>query len=137
MDRPDLAADHAAFAAKMGIPADAMRDLRLGTIGRCQVIAAQEAGRWHMSISHPFRLPPWDEINAARDEVIPADIWLCQPMPPRAFWMSHHEYCLHLWEVRDRPLLEQWAFDGCRDEQKATAAVDAFLRARGGQEASR
>lgn len=127
----EAAAGHAALARQMGIPFDSYSGLRCGSIGHCRIIAAGEAvgprRRWHMSISHPFRLPTWDEINAARDALIPADVWLCQPMPPRDFWVNAHAYFLHLWEIRDRELLEQWAYDGCGDSARAEQAVDEFL----------
>jgi hypothetical protein len=131
VEDPEALAGHVALARQMGIPTDSYSGLRVGSIGRCNVIVACEivgAGRrWHLSISHPFRLPTWDEINVARDALIPADVWLCQPMPPREFWINVHARCLHLWEVRDRDLLAQWAYDGCGDSDRADAAVDAFL----------
>lgn len=130
VDRPDLAAEWRATGIAAGLPTDAMRGLRVGTTGKCRIICAQENGRWHLSISHPWRLPTWAEVNAARDALIPADVWLCQPMPPREYWVNVHQYCLHLWEIRDRPLLEQWAFDGCQDEARAVAVVDTFLHGR-------
>lgn len=131
VERPDLVVAHMATMREHGIPAGMVKGLRIATMGKCRIIVAQEQGRWHLSISHPWRLPTWDEINAARDAMIPADVWLCQPMPPKAFWINLHAYCLHLWEVHDRQLLEQWAFDGCRDEGQAVAEVAVFLAARG------
>jgi hypothetical protein len=130
VERPELVSPWLEMAAKMGMPRHLIRNLRIGSLGSCNVTVAEEAGRWHLSISHPWRLPTWDEINAARDALIPADIWLCQPMPPKAFWLNLHPYCLHLWEVRDRPLLLQWASDGAEDDPEPV--VDAFLNSRGG-----
>lgn len=129
--RPDLKAQHVAMMEQFGIPASTVTDLQLAMLGRCQIIAAQEDGRWHLSISHPFRLPTWGEINAARDALIPAGIWLCQPMPPKEFWVNVHRFCLHLWEIHDRHLLEQWAYDGAAgDVERASAVVEGFLTER-------
>lgn len=97
-------------------------------MGKCRIICAIEGGRWHLSISHPFRLPTWDEINAARDAIIPADVWLCQPMPPKEFWINLHSFCLHLWQIRDRDLIAQWAYDGCQDNDRAEAVADEACR---------
>lgn len=126
--RPDLEREHAKQMREAGIPASAFSDLQLGTLGNCRIICAREGKerRWHLSVSHPFRLPTWDEINAARDACIPADAWLCQPMPPKEFWVNLHPHVLHLWQVKDRELIAQWAFDGCGDPVRAdTVAFEA------------
>jgi len=125
--RPDLAQQHVRAMRAAGVPDSAFSSLTVGTLGQCRIICAREGAelRWHLSISHPFRLPTWDEINAARDACIPADVWLCQPMPPKDFWVNLHGRCLHLWQIRDRELIAQWAFDGCRDERRAEEVAAA------------
>lgn len=125
--RLDLTREMREHMRSTGVP-DAMDPgLQCATLGRCTIIAAREGEqlRWHLSISHPFRPPTWDEINAARDALIPADVWLCQPMPPKAFWINIHPTCFHLWEIRDHALIAQWAFDGCGDNERADAVADA------------
>ena len=128
--RPDLEQEHIAAMRRAGVPESAFKDAVLGTLGQCRIICAREGAelRWHLSISHPFRLPTWDEINAARDVCIPADVWLCQPMPPKEFWINVHKHCLHLWEVRDRELIAQWAFDGCGDNDRADLIAQEACR---------
>lgn len=128
VERADLVSVFAAEVRRQGVEPERMKRMRMGTIGQCQVIAAEEDGRWHLSISHPWRLPSWDEINAARDACIPPQIWLCQPMPPKQFWVNLHPYCLHLWEVRDRDLIAQWATDG--GAASGDAVADTFLSQR-------
>lgn len=134
--RLDLEREHEAAARKMGMPQDAFADLRIGTMGQCRIICAREQvsknepRRWHLSISHPWRLPTWDEINAARDALVPANVFLCQPIPPKALWINVHAHTLHCWEIRDRELLVQWAFDGCQQEALAEMIVDEFLMSR-------
>jgi hypothetical protein len=125
VSRLDLARDHAAAMLAAGVPASAFADVTVGTLGQCRIICAREGAelRWHLSISHPFRLPTWDEINAARDACIPADVWLCQPMPPKDYWVNLHPHTLHLWQVRDRELIAQWAYDGCGDGERADAVA--------------
>ena len=86
---------------------------RAFTKGRLRVIVGQELqGRWHMSISHPFRLPTWDEIGEARDALLPAELHFCIPHPPREFWMNLHPFCLHMWELRDDSLIEMFEAEG-------------------------
>lgn len=68
--------------------------------------------RWHLSISHRFRLPTWEEIRAVRDALLPADVVLCIPHPPRAWWLSLHPNCLHLWEINDPDLERMWQHEG-------------------------
>lgn len=127
--RPDIAARMTAQMKEAGIPEGMAADLQVGMLGRCQIIAQREGAdlRWHLSISHPFRLPTWGEINAARDALIPADVWLCQPMPPRDYWINVHTHCLHLWQIKDRELIAQWAFDGCQNEMQAEEVAAAAV----------
>ena len=105
-----------------------MREMSGGTctphVYRCGRLIAmvgqehvQESGepedlRWHLSVSHPFRHPTWDEISDARHALLPEDVVLCVPFPPRAWWVSIHQHCFHLWEIRDANLTAQWKFDG-------------------------
>lgn len=92
---------------------------RLFRLGNCGVIVSRDEipelniyPRWHLSISHPARYPTWEEIGAARDQLLPPDVCMCIPFPPRAWWMSIHPNCFHLWEIRDAPLVECWRLDG-------------------------
>ena len=70
--------------------------------------------RWHISIAHPSRLPTWQEVGEAKDKLIPSDVFMCLPHPPRRYWINLHNYCLHLWEFRDQNLREQFIFEGSR-----------------------
>ena len=119
--RPQAAEQMRELLKAQGVPQAMMDSLQCAVLGRCTVIAQREGTelRWHLSISHPWRLPTWAEINAARDALIPPDVWLCQPMPPREFWINLDQHALHLWEVRDRELIAQWAYDGCGNEWRA------------------
>lgn len=77
-----------------------------------KVTSAKEGGRWHMSISHPERLPTWDEIKEAREIALPPNVFFCLPFPPKEFWINIHDYCLHLWEIQDQWLVEQMIYEG-------------------------
>ena len=70
-----------------------------------KVIVSLDAGRHHISVSRPDRLPSWLELVECRFQVTPDDVFMIQCLPPREFWVNEHEFCLHLWETRD-PHLE-------------------------------
>lgn len=54
---------------------------------------------YHMSISHPKRLPTWDEIAHIRYELIPNEVPMVMVLPPKEEYVNIHEYCLQLWDV--------------------------------------
>lgn len=81
-------------------------------MGKITCFVGQEGGRWHMSVAHPKRLPKWEEIKYLRRKLLPEDAFFCLPWPPEEFWLNAHNYCLHLWEIRDRWLIEQMKFEG-------------------------
>ena len=80
--------------------------------GPLRAIRGHEGGRWHLSVSHRERIPSWREIGEVRDALLPKDVWLCVPHPPREYWMNIHPNVLHLWEIRDVRLIEQWREEG-------------------------
>lgn len=79
--------------------------------GLC-AIRAIEDGRWHLSVSHRSRIPTWGEMGDARDALIPPDVWMMVPHPPRRYWMNLNRYVLHLHEMRDPHLIERFKEEG-------------------------
>lgn len=65
--------------------------------------------RWHLALSHAQRAPTWDEINIARD-LVPDDLHFCMPFPHSGFSPKEGN-SVHLWEVKDENLTEQWEYD--------------------------
>lgn len=80
--------------------------------GGCTAIVSIDEGRWHLSIARRDRLPTWEELGDARDSLLPPDLFFCVPHPPRSYWINIHEYCLHLYEIRDNVLVRMWAEEG-------------------------
>lgn len=80
--------------------------------GPVRAIVSTDEGRWHLSVSCADRLPTWDELGDARDALLPADVWLCMPHPPRDYWMNIHPHCMHLYETRDSVLVRLWRENG-------------------------
>jgi hypothetical protein len=68
-------------------------------IGQCFVFAGIEAGKWHMSISHPGRYPTWDEIKEARYRFVPNEVTMGMILPPREQYVNLHPNCFHLHEI--------------------------------------
>jgi hypothetical protein len=104
--------------------------------GECGIIVSRDdvadAGaqsrdfRWHLSISHPSRLPFWDEIKVART-LLSEELHFAMPFPGRAYWLSIHPNCFHLWEVQDENLTEQWEFDGIQARRSGQTEEEAPL----------
>lgn len=73
--------------------------------------------RWHLSIAHPTRLPSWDEIKTARS-IVDEKVHFCMPFPAAGYWLNVHEFCFHLWEIKDKELTEQWEYDSAMATQE-------------------
>lgn len=98
---------------------NAIPGVRAFKLGGCAVLVSRDEVpglvvtlRWHISVSHATRFPTWEEIGAARDQLAPAEVCFCIPFPPRAWWLSIHPNCFHLWEIADRSLTDLWRADG-------------------------
>ncbi len=91
---------------------------RMWRLGECSVIVSRDKvdlvfpARWHLSVSHRSRYPTWEEIGEARDRLIPKDVFMCMPFPPREHWLSYEPNCFHLWEFRDDNLEAQMKYEG-------------------------
>ena len=54
---------------------------------------------WHLSISHPYRYPTWDEIKAARYDLVPHDVTMAMLLPPPDEFVNIHQNCFHLHQI--------------------------------------
>ena len=52
---------------------------------------------WHLSIACPDRWPTYDELQAARFELVPHDVTMALLLPPGG--VNGHVFLLHLWQV--------------------------------------
>lgn len=72
----------------------------------------EETPRWHLSVAHEDRIPTWEELVDAAHALRPG-VAFCMGLPPRSWWLNYDERVLHLWEIRDAHLIDQWrAFAG-------------------------
>jgi hypothetical protein len=63
--------------------------------------------RWHISVRAKGRVPTWEEMVEATHALRPGVVF-CVPMPPRTWWINVHPDVLHVWEIRDTNLINQW-----------------------------
>ena len=61
------------------------------------VIASDEGGWEHVSVSRPDRRPTWAEMCEVKALFWPDDEWVMQYHPARAEYVNAHPFCLHLW----------------------------------------
>lgn len=87
------------------VPRELRQILAPGTRGfispesKCQVLVSREKPHgWHLSISHPWRNPTWDEIASARYQLVPDDVSMAMILPPSAQYVNLHEKCFHLFQ---------------------------------------
>jgi hypothetical protein len=73
------------------------------TWGYCRVLREHhgEPYGWHLSISCMHRYPTWDEIKAARYDLLPADITMAMLLPPPDDYVNVHKNCFHLHQIAD------------------------------------
>ena len=78
--------------------------------GALKIFVSQDGNEkmWHLSISHPHRYPTWDEIKAARYELIPDDITMAMFLPPKSEYVNIHNNCFHLHETRAKMYQTLW-----------------------------
>lgn len=68
------------------------------------VIASNQGGWDHVSVSLSDRCPTWEEMKAIKELFFEADEWTVEFHPPTAKNISVHDYCLHLWRPQDEQL---------------------------------
>lgn len=113
-----------ARAARLALEQGGSRDVKIlaAKIGPCvyNVIRSRDCVglsdfRWHVSVSGQKSLPPWGDMVAISHALFP-DLCFVIGVPPKAWWINVHPYCLHLWELQDRALLSQWQFESLGQE---------------------
>lgn len=90
-----------------GEPPRAMRSGLLQAVVSRDLLPPEEQPRWHISLAHKDRIPVWEELAACAHELRPG-VPFALGVPPRSWWINVHPHVLHLWELRDWPLIEQW-----------------------------
>lgn len=70
-------------------------------MGELWIIQTRNGGHsTHLSISHPRRLPTWEEVRRVRYELLPLDATFAMLLPPPEDYVNVHEFCFQLIEVQ-------------------------------------
>ena len=62
------------------------------------VVASDEMGWEHVSVSLPFRTPEWREMCYIKDLFWEEEETVIQYHPAASQYVNNHPYCLHLWK---------------------------------------
>jgi hypothetical protein len=63
-----------------------------------------DSRRWlHVSISHPNKIPTYQELADAKRDFIGEDVYAYQVFAPTKDHVNIHPFCLHLWCCLDAP----------------------------------
>lgn len=68
-------------------------DIKAYELDECKVIVSRDNGRWHLSISHPYRYPLHEEINLALNTLFPI-------IKMELNAISNSQYCIHFLESK-------------------------------------
>jgi len=61
------------------------------------VIASDQMGWEHVSVSLESRVPTWDELVWIKDMFWDDEDCVVQYIPPKSEYVNNCKYCLHLW----------------------------------------
>lgn len=94
--RPDLETDTP--GSRVQIYTDLDADTRV--IVGMEPYLRDNVPRLHVSVSHPNRLPDWEEIKAIKAAFF-GDVEAMIVLPRKGQYVNVHQYCHHLWESPD------------------------------------
>jgi len=68
------------------------------------VIASDEMGWDHVSVSHQGRCPTWEEMCIVKELFFKPQEWVIQYHPAEEDYISRHPYVLHLWRPQNQDI---------------------------------
>lgn len=68
-----------------------------GKTKQIRIIASDELGWEHVSVSYDKRTPTWDEMCRVKDLFWSPEDLVIQYHPPEKNYVNNHKHCLHLW----------------------------------------
>lgn len=73
----------------------------------------RDGRRWmHLSISRSDRLPSWEELRDAKNELLGRHVKAIQVLPPEDEYVNIHPNVLHLWVCLDGDVLPDFRHGG-------------------------
>lgn len=92
-----------------------------------RVIASDDRGWDHVSVSLPDRCPTWQEMCAVKELFFRDDEVVMQLHPAKANYVNCHPNCLHLWRPQApeeyAPVCQRWLRGGDRPGDYAAAGA--------------
>ena len=106
------------FGASASLPHAYKRGELYALVSR-DVIAHGDA-RWHISLRYGEpgengRVPSWGELVECGHRLRPG-VPFVVGVPPRSWWINVHPHVLHLWESKDKNLVEMWRAESRGDQ---------------------
>lgn len=74
---------------------------RANSVLSLRVLATDQMGWEHVSVSLKSRCPTWEEMCFVKSLFWDDEDCVMQLHPPRSQWVNNHRYCLHLWRPLD------------------------------------
>ncbi|MGR6465412.1 DUF7694 domain-containing protein [Rhizobium sp. PAMB 3182] len=92
-----------------------------------RVIASTDPHWEHVSVSRKNRCPNWPEMSFIKETFFRDSEACMQLHPPRADYINHHPYCLHIWRplTAQIPLPETWRVGPRVGQTMEDVAADA------------
>lgn len=78
------------------------------------LLPGETVPRWHISVSAPGGVPAWDQMVRAAHDLRPGVVFVLAVVP-KSWWINVHPNVLHLTELRDTALIDQWRAEGRGD----------------------
>lgn len=75
---------------------------------KIMVMESIDNGFHHISMSHPHRIPTWDEIKFIRNKFGDPNKFYAMVFPPEEFYVNFHSFCMHLFEVKSENEILTW-----------------------------
>lgn len=63
-----------------------------------RVVASNEEGWEHVSVSLRHRCPTWEEMCYIKNLFWEEDVAVVQFHPKKSDYINHHQFCLHMWK---------------------------------------
>ena len=77
-------------------------------MNKIKIMQSIDDGLHHISLSHPSRLPTWEEVKEVREKVGDPKKFYVMVLPPKEYYVNLHPYCFHLWEVTSEKETNIW-----------------------------
>ena len=90
------------------------------------VIASDQLGWEHVSVSRKNRCPNWPEMCCIKDVFWDEEDLVAQYHPPKSEYVNNHPHCLHLWRpTKGKLIYPQSILVGVKEEMEKEDVKDS------------